>query len=75
MNRVDSNDQLQVGPIGPYAASPAVRAFRSVDLAGHLNNRGATGRADTGAGRFNVWPNSLPAHAPPGPRPPTSTPR
>lgn len=67
MNRVDSNDQLRVEPIGPYAGSPAVRAFRPVDLAGHLNNRGATGRADTGAGRFNVWRNSFPAEHLPEP--------
>jgi hypothetical protein len=58
MNSVESRDAGQL---------PAVRAFRPVGLAGHRNNRGISERADTGAGRFNVWGNSFPAEQLPPP--------
>ena len=62
MNPAESPSQLRE----PYADVAAIRRFRPVDLAGHRNNRGATGRASIGTGRFNVWGNSFPAdHLPP----------
>jgi hypothetical protein len=41
-------------------------AFRSIEFGAHRNNVGITACAVTGAGRMNVWRNSLPAEEFPG---------